>query len=131
MNLHEQEFVESFVQRARRERVRLGLANPKKRRKFVDEFAHHGTYILAPECLRSIEPSQQNPDSIYAILRGLGAPDACHLISEDTNFDGKEMELLAALKRIIGYGMGTVISCLPGRLGYFEGEVRERYILQK
>jgi hypothetical protein len=32
MNLHEQEFVESFVQSARRERVRFGLANPKKRR---------------------------------------------------------------------------------------------------
>ena len=131
MNIHEQEFVECFVQSARRERVRLGLANPKKRRKFVDEFAHHGTYILAPECLRNIKPSLQHPDSIYAILRGLGAPDTCYLVSEDRNFDGKEMELLAALKQIVGYGMGTVISCLPGRLGYFEGESRERYILQK
>jgi hypothetical protein len=131
MNLHGQEFVESFVQSARRERVRLGLANPKKRRKFVEEFAHHGTYILAPECLRSMKPNQQHPDSIYAILRGLGAPDTCYLISEDRNFDGKEMELLAALKEVVGGGMGTVISCLPGRLGYFEGEVRERYILQK
>jgi hypothetical protein len=131
MNLHEQEFVESFVQSARRERVRLGLANPKKRRKFVDEFAHHGTYILAPECLRSIKASEQHPDLIYAILRGLGAPDTCYIISEDRNFDGKEMGLLAALKQIVGYGMGTAISCLSGRLGYFEGELKERYILQK
>jgi hypothetical protein len=130
MNLHEQAFVEFFVQRPRRERALLCLANSKKRRKFVDEFAHHGTYILAPECLRSIKPSQQNPDSIYAILRSLGAPDTCHVISE-SSFDGKEMELLAALKEIVGYGMGTVISCLPGQLGYFEGELRERYILQR
>jgi hypothetical protein len=131
MDLHEQAFVDSFVQSVRRERVRLALANPKKRRKFVDEFAHHGTYILAPECLRSIKPIQQHPDSICVILRGLGAPDTCYLISEDTKFDGKEMELLAALKQIVGYGMGTVISCIPGRLGYFEGELKERYILQK
>lgn len=130
MNLHEQAFVEFFVQRPRRERALLCLANPKKRRKFVDEFAHHGTYILAPECLRSMKPSQHNPDSIYAILRSLGAPDTCHVISE-SSFDGMEMELLAALKKIVGYGMGTVISCLPGRLGYFEGELRERYILQR
>ena len=130
MNLHEQGFVDSFVQRARRERALLCLANRKKRRKFVDEFAHHGTYILRSECLRSIKPSQQNPDSIYAILRSLGAPDTCHVISEGS-FDGREMELLAALKEIVGYGMGTVISCLPGQLGYFEGELRERYILQK
>jgi hypothetical protein len=131
MNLHEQAFVESFVQSTRRERVLFCLASPKKRRKFVREFAHHGMYILAPECLRSIKPSEQNPDSIYAFLRGLRAPDTCHLISEDSNLDGKELELLAALKQIIGCGMGTVISCLPGRLGYFEGEARERYILQK
>jgi hypothetical protein len=130
MNLHEQGFVDSFVQRARRERALLCLASRKKRRKFVDEFAHHGTYILRPDCLRSIKPSQQNPDSIYAVLRSLGAPDTCHVISEG-RFDGREMELLAALKEIVGYGMGTVISCLPGQLGYFEGELRERYILQK
>jgi hypothetical protein len=41
------------------------------------------------------------------------------------------MPLLAALKQVVGGGMGTVISGLPGRLGYFEGEVRERFILQK
>lgn len=130
MNLHEQAFVESFVQRTRRERALLCLADPNKRRKFIDKFAHHGTDILIPQCLRSIEPNKQNPDSIYTILRSLGAPDTCHVISE-SSFDGKEMELLAALKEIVGYGMGTVISCLPGRLGYFEGEVRQRYILQR
>ena len=131
MNIHEQEFVESFVQSARQERVRLGLANPKKRRKFVEEFAHHGTYILAPECLRSIKPSETNPDSISAILRSLGAPDTCYLLSEDKNLDGAEMPLLRALKQVVGGGMGTVVSCLPGRPGFFEGEVRERFILQK
>jgi hypothetical protein len=130
MNQYEQAFIESFVQHTRRERALLCLANRKKRRKFVDEFAHHGTYILAPECLRSIRPSQQNPDSIFAILRSLGAPDTCHLISEGS-FDGEEMELLSALNEVVGRGMGTVISCLPGQLGYFEGELRERYILQK
>jgi len=76
------------------------------------EFAHHGTYILAPECLRSIKPSLQHPDSIYAILSGLGASDTCHLISEDSNLDGEDMELLEALKQIVGCGMGTIISCL-------------------
>jgi hypothetical protein len=131
MNPHQEAFVESFVRPDRRERISLCLSNRKKRRVFVRELAHHGTYFLAPESLRSIKPSQQNPDSIFAILRGLGAPDTCHLISEDANIDGKEMELLPTLKEVVGGGMGTAISCLPGRLGYFEGELRERYILQK
>ncbi|MGO9403315.1 MAG: hypothetical protein ACLPVW_07575 [Terriglobales bacterium] len=130
MNLHEQAFVECFVQRDRRERALLCLANRKKRRKFVHEFAHHGTYILASEYLRSIKPIQQNPDSIREILRSLGAPDTCHVISEGS-LDGEETDLLSALNEVVGRGMGTVISCLPGRLGYFEGELRERYILQR
>ena len=130
MNLHEQAFVESFVRRPRRERALLFLADPKKRRKFAQEFAHHGTYLLEPSALRSLEPGQQNPKSIYSILRKLGAPDSCHLISE-ASFDDTDMELLSALENAVGYGMGTVISCVPGRLGYSEAELRERYILQK
>jgi hypothetical protein len=77
MKPHEQAFVDSFVKGERRERVMAALASTKKRRKFVGELAHHGTYILEPNCLRRIEPSQQNPDSINAILRGQGAPDTC------------------------------------------------------
>ena len=131
MNPHEQAFVEAFVQKARRERALLCLGDPKKRLKFTERFAHHGGDILIPEHLRSIAPSQQHPKDLYSLLRNLGAPETCHVISEGKDLDGKEMGLLDALKSVVGYGMGTVISCIPGRLGYFEGEFRERYILQK
>jgi hypothetical protein len=40
------------------------------------------------------------------------------------------MELEKALAEIIGQGMGTFISCIPGKLGYFEGEdPGERYLV--
>ena len=130
MNLHEHAFVGSFVVPSRRERVLSFLDHPKKRRKFTTELAHHGQHLLIPQCLRSIEPSQRNAASILSVLRNLGAPEICHVISEG-NLDGKDMDLSTALKEIVGYGMGTVISCIPGRLGYFEGEYKERYIVQK
>ena len=132
MNLHEQGFVESFIQSTRRERALLCLANSKKRHQYIEWLIDHGRDVLVPECVRSIEPNQQHPDPIYGILRSLGAPDTCYLLSEHSSYDRKEMDLLAA-KGIIGNGdgMGSVISCLPGRLGYFEGEWKERYILQK
>jgi len=66
---------------------------------------------------------------LFAILKRLGAPDNCWVISEG-DLDGQEVNLLAALKEVVGYGMGTLISCIPGRLAYFESE-DERYILQK
>jgi hypothetical protein len=41
------------------------------------------------------------------------------------------MELLSALEQVAGCGNGAVISCIPGRLGHFEGEWKERFILEK
>jgi hypothetical protein len=133
MNLHERAFVGSFLQKARRERALLCLANPKKRHEYIEWLIDSGRDVLVPECVRSIQPNQQHPDPICAILRSLGAPETCYLISEHSSYDGKELSLLAAIKEIIGNGdgMGSVISCLPGRLGYFEGEWKQRFILQK
>src|SRR5260370_6013545 len=133
MNLHEQAFVESFVQPDRPERILPCLANSKKRRKFLGWLMDHADNIPMPECRRGIKPNEQHPDPIYAILRRLGAPDSGHLISEHRNFDGKEMDLLAALKEIIGNGdgIGTVISCLHGRLGYFYVEWNEMVQIAK
>ena len=68
------------------------------------------------------------PDFINAdILRAMGAPGTCHVIGGE--HDGKDMELLIALQQIVGYGTGTVLSCIPGKLAYFEGEIRERFLL--
>jgi hypothetical protein len=129
MNPHEQAFVEVFIQPARRERAAFCLSNPKKRHEFINKFSHHGRDVLISQHLKRIEPSQQNPKSIYALLRSLGAPNTCHVISR--HLDGNDMELLSALEQVVGYGDGAVISCSPGRLGYFEGEWKERFILEK
>jgi hypothetical protein len=131
LNLHEQEFVRSFVQRTRSERVELCLSNPKHRRKFTEMLDHHGQNVLDCSQLRDIEPAKQNAHSIHALLTKLGAPDVCHIMSVNGAIDGRDMQLLAALEQVVGYGMGTVISCIPGKLAYFEGEVRERFILMK
>lgn len=128
MNPHEQAFVEAFVQPARRDRAAFCLANPKKRHELIDKFAHHGRDLLIAKYLTGIEPSHQNPKSIYAILRSLGAPNTCRVIS--TRIDDRDMELLSALEQVVGCGLGAVISCIPGRLGYFEGEWKERFILK-
>ena len=83
-------------------------------------------YVI-PECIRLIEPRYQHPLDIASILRTIGAPETCHGIGG--KHDGEDMELLTALKEIVGYGRGAVLSCIPGKLAYFEGEVRERFLL--
>jgi hypothetical protein len=129
MNPHEEAVVKSFIEPSRQERFLGFLAAPKKRRKFTDELAHRRDRFLNSKFLKSIPPSQTNPTSLYALLKQLGAPDICWVISEG-DLDGQEVELITALREIVGCGMGTIISCVPGRLAYFESE-DERYILQR
>jgi hypothetical protein len=47
-----------------------------------------------------------------------------------TRISDDDSELLSALEQVVGCGHGAVISCIPGRLGYFEGEWKERFILE-
>ena len=127
MNPHESAFIQSFLVKARRKRALELLASSKNRRKFTSKFDHHGLDYFIPECIRSIEPRYQHPPDIGGILRAMGAPETCHVIGGE--HDGEDMDLLTALKEVVGYGTGTVLSCIPGKLAYFEGEVRERFLL--
>jgi hypothetical protein len=127
MNPHESAFVESFVVKARRERALELLGSSKSRYKFTSNFDHHGQNYFIPECIRSIEPRYQHPSNIAGILRAMGAPEKCHFIGGER--DGEDVELLTALQEVVGHGTGTVLSCMPGRLAYFEGEIKERFLL--
>jgi len=42
------------------------------------------------------------------------------------------MFLAEAVEKVLGMGMGTFISCIPGKLAYFEGEdENERLLLER
>ena len=69
-----------------------------------------------------IPRNQQHPEGILKLLQSKGAGPRCWVISENPELDGWEMELQAALQETIGRQMGSLISCVPGRLGYFEDE---------
>jgi hypothetical protein len=77
-----------------------------------------------------IPPASHDPKAIGHLLRQHGAPAECHVISTDGELDGRELPLDAVLGQIVGVGGGSLLSCIPGRLGYFEGE-SERYILSR
>ncbi len=66
------------------------------------------------------------------MLLQAGAPETCYVFSEWNELDTKEMKLDEALTACIGYGMGTVLSCIPGRLAFYEAEgPGQRFILQR
>ena len=74
----------------------------------------------------------QGASAIAAILFAKGAPATCYIVSESSRLDNRELSLAAALEEVVGYGIGTFLSCISGRLAYAEGEEpNERYILER
>jgi hypothetical protein len=127
---HETAMINAFVLPAKRARLIEFLRSPKHRGKALATLYHFRH--LDTRFLIEIAPSEQHADAIATLLTGRGAPAECHLISTDLELDGRDLPLVDALRQIVGFGGGTLVSCIPGRLGYFEGEsLKDRFILAR
>ena len=136
---HEQGAIRAFVQQDKQERFLGFLANPKNRKKLTTSLAHfcwfdqrYATPIswkVDPN-LKHSERHAQGVENIYRSLKSKGAGLACWVISEDAEIDGRELDLRAALEHVNGRQIGTILSCVPGKLGYFESE-DERLLLTR
>jgi hypothetical protein len=125
---HEEALVKAFILPERRRRWLELLASPKSRARLLNALAHNAP--VDPRFSHLIPGSQHSKAKIEELLRSKGAPKTCHVISEDREIDGRELGLSDALERVRDYG--TFLSCIPGRLGYFQLEdVGHRYLLER
>ena len=70
--------------------------------------------------------------NLEALLRRHGAPQTCFVISSDKRMDGLEMPLSDALSAVVGSGFGTYLSCVAGKLAYFEYEdLKSAWLLRR
>ena len=117
-----------FLEPERQDRFRQLLRSDRGRTKLRASLAHFRD--LDPDVCQTIPPSMHWPANVEAFLGQRGAPAVCYAISEDDEIDGMLLPLREALEAIIGRGSGTLLSCIPGRLGYFEGEgPKDRWVL--
>jgi hypothetical protein len=85
---------------------------------------------LDPRHASLIPPAEQDVEAIASVLDRHGAGAQCHVIGGA--LDGKEAALEDALGVLVGQGSGFFISCIPGRLGYFESEEPgQRFLLRR
>ena len=125
---HEQSLIAAFVKRSKRERYREILSSPRLRHKFTSQLAHFKDFDSRYRL--SIPNRKLTISDIILELQRRQSPGVCFAISEDPAIDQKEFPLLAALRLTVGRGLGTVLSCIPGRLAFVETE-DERFILQR
>jgi hypothetical protein len=118
----------AFVKRSKRERYRDILSDPRQRRQFIDRLAHFTDFD--PKYRLPIPSNKLFVESIGKELQKRLSPNMVYAISEDPALDQKELPLVDALERIVGRGMGTILSCIPRRLAFVETE-DERFILER
>lgn len=107
-----------FITTVRRQRYSDQLQRKAGREKFVARLAHFPHWD--PACVVMI--GAETRDVVVAALVKRGAGSLCWCISESRKLDRRELPLAEAISLVLGSQQGTVISCLPGRLGYYEGE---------
>jgi hypothetical protein len=121
LTLHEQEVVQAFILKNRRERCAFLLADPAGRQKFRDALAHFKW--LDERFAHPIPPKTAHTAAeLVALLRKKGAGRTVWVISEYKAIDGREMDLEAAMDEVWGRQCGTILSCIPGKLAYFKDE---------
>jgi hypothetical protein len=126
----EEAFVRAFIVPDKQERYLSFLSSPKRRREILGRFDHQLDYDAA--FATPIPVGEQSAPDIAKLLTKRGAPAMCHLISSDSALDGRDLPLSDALDQVVGSDFGTIISCIPGRLAYYEAEdAGERYILSR
>jgi hypothetical protein len=127
---HEEAFIRAFIVADKQERYVGLLASSKRRHGFLDRLNHHLDYD--PALATPVPAGEQTASGIERLLRQRGAPDMCHTISCHEAWDARELPLHEALNLIVGFSVGTVLCCIPGKLAYYEAEdLRHRYILSK
>jgi hypothetical protein len=126
--MHNEALIASFVKRSKRDRYREILSNPRLRHKFTDQLAHFADFD--PRYRLPIPSNKLSADDIVRELQKRRSPAVVFAISEDPLLDQKELLLVDAVKEIVGRGIGTILSCIPGHLAFVETET-ERFILER
>ena len=119
-----------FVVEDRRDRL-ASVVRTKKRYPELVRWLAHG-HPWDPRWATRVAAADQHSEAVERILRALGAPDRCHVLGGGGDTDGKDLDLPDALDRVVGFSMGALVICIPGRLAYHEGEERhDRNVLHR
>ena len=114
--------VKSFFKKNRQERILFELFSPRRRRDAISRLSHEFRNLLNEEYMTEIPKPNSNDIKIAELLKKHGATDICYCISFNQDIDERYLPLTFALENAVGYGLPSIISCIPERLAYFESE---------
>jgi hypothetical protein len=127
----EQQFVEAFVTDDKKQRLMGFFRSSKARWKGLLELEHFHPGIIDARYAHPVSRNDSTPEQIVRLLRQRGAPSECYIFSNCKELDQQFMPLERAIHQIHGIGIGTVVSLIPGRLAFYEGEIYpDQFVLE-
>ncbi len=126
--MDEIEIVGTFIAQSKRERYAGFLGSAKGRLKFIDSLYHFNDFD--PAVVVELPAGLETREGVLKELQRRGDGRSCYIISADSGLDRTTSELSDAIGRVFALVQGTIISCILGRLAYYEGEApKNRFIL--
>jgi len=112
-------------------RVSALLSKKKGRASVIALLSHY--LRLDDRYTRALRTNELFTDEdLVGEMRKLGAPRECYVVSEDKRIDDRMMDLEEAFSKLSDHDFGTLVSCIPGTLAYYEPEdVGLRYIFNR
>jgi hypothetical protein len=124
---HELLLIKTFIIKERQERYTNLISTERGRKKFRQYVAHFKDLNLKYCILLPFNFDSQ----IVDLLKAEGAPDLCYIISENSQYDAKYLSLTDSIRELFNSGISYFLSCIPGKLAYYEGEdLNQKFILK-
>lgn len=120
LNEHEVGFL-NFLAEPNRGRVSTLLNLGPRRRKDLRELLDH-KIKLDQRFAQAVVGYQHSPEQIHKKLISLGAPQMCWMLSADPGLDAHQISLAEGITSLLDSMSGGFVSCVPGRLGFFQYE---------
>jgi len=122
----EQQVINQFITKNKRERYLHFVTSAKNRKKFIRAL-HSGQFFVASALARVMDSEQTVIEQALTQL-GLTAP-TCYVISENKAIDTQTLALSDALRQVVGWGAGTILVFGEADLIFVELDgLRNRYI---
>ena len=124
--LWEERFVNSYIQKARRDRY-LTFLQGKKRQIILNRLCHTLDYDDARATV--LEKKYRVAEALCRLLREHSVAKTCFLMADSNDLDGSELPLERGVRELLQNRFGAVLICPPKPIAIYKEEAIGRTML--
>jgi hypothetical protein len=121
----EETFVATFISPNKQGRYNSLLANPARRRKFLNRINHNLDFN--PDFARHIATNEHTPEGVATLLNQIGVKDSdsVYVITDVVALDTQVMPMRQAVEQTLQWDISAVVCWAGGKVAYYKPESPE------